>query len=90
MQRSARQAVLMSAGAYAGALLLGFAVDFRVTLFLLLAIQPTWTLFCAIRWIQLRRADVEWTDREGLAFARAGLLSSLALFAAMVVLTQVV
>jgi hypothetical protein len=61
-----------------------------VALFLLLAIQPTWTLFGAIRWFPLRRAGEESYDREDREFARVGLLSSLVLFAVMVVLTQVV
>jgi hypothetical protein len=87
--------VAISTALYAGAILLGFVTDFRLTLFSLLAIQVTWTLFCAFRAIQLRfrganRAEAEAYERADYAFARGGSLSSITLFLAVVVFTQIV
>jgi hypothetical protein len=76
---------LVSAGAYAAAAALGFAVDVRVALFVVMALQVTWTPFCLIRCVQLRRSD-----REGCAFAAGGLVSSIGLLFVSVVLSQVV
>jgi hypothetical protein len=80
---------------YTGALLLGFWGDFRLTLFAVLALQVTWTLFCLIRIVQLRiggghKPDALPSDRESYGFALGGSISSLTLLAAIVVLTQVV
>lgn len=95
MRRNFWKATAVSAAAYAGALLLGFLIDFRLTLFLLLALQFTWTLFCAIRTVQLRLRgghcpDAEVWQREGYGFALGGCVSSLVLLAAAVIMTQVV
>jgi hypothetical protein len=64
-------------------------------LFALLGLQGTWTLFCAIRFVQLRiggghRPDAMLYERESYSFALGGLVSSMILFLVMVVLTQVV
>ena len=95
MQRSFWKAALISLVAYAGSLLLGFGVDFRFTLFAVLALQATWTLPCVLRFAQLRiagahRQNATPDDREGYGFAAGGCASSLALFAVIVVLTQIV
>ncbi len=95
MRRSFWTATLISAGAYGGALLMGFGIDFRLTLLALLALQVTWTAFCVIRFIQLRmdgghKQDAPLYDRESYGFALGGSISSVALLIVMVVLTQVV
>ena len=95
MQRSFWTAAAISLAAYAGALLLGFWADFRLALFIVLALQVTWTLFCAIRLTQFRwngayKRDAEPYEREAYAFALGGFLSSMSLLAVIVVLTQVV
>jgi hypothetical protein len=95
MLRNFWKASAISLAAYLGALLLGFAVDFRFTLFCLLALQVTWTLFCLFRVIQLRFAGAfkvaaESFEREAYGFALGGSTSSILLLALMVVLAQVV
>lgn len=87
--------MLISLGAYTVALLMGFWGDFRVTLFAVLALQVTWTLFCVVRIIQLRiggghKPDAPLDDRDSYGFALGGSISSFALLGVMVVLTQVV
>jgi hypothetical protein len=77
------------------AVLIGFGVDFQFTLFAVAVLQITWTLFCVIRIIQLRdsgghKTDAPPYDRESYGFALGGLISSVALLVAFVVLTQVV
>jgi hypothetical protein len=95
LRRNFRKATLISAAAYAGAVLSGFAIDFRIALFSLAAIQPTWTLFCIARAAQLRlsgghRQSAEPWQREEYEFALGGSISSLTLLAAVIILTQVV
>jgi hypothetical protein len=95
MRRSFWKATAISVGAYAGALALGFLADFRLTLFLLMALQVTWTLFCIVRLLQLRRAGAhasraERFDREAYSFAAGGSISSITLLCVVVVLTQIV
>jgi hypothetical protein len=95
MRRNFWKAMLISLGAYTVALLMGFWGDFRYTLFAVLALQVTWTLFCVIRIIQLRiggshKPDATPDDRDSYGFALGGSISSLALLGVMVVLTQVV
>lgn len=95
MRRSFCKAALISFTAYAAAVLLGFAAGFPFTLFALLLLQITWTLFCVVRLIQLRhggghKADAPPYDRESYGFALGGSISSIALLAGFVVLTQVV
>jgi hypothetical protein len=81
--------------AYAFALAIGFVIDFRLTFFILLSLQVTWTLFCVTRLVQLRvrrsyRSDVESYESEDYGFALGGAVSSLALLLAFLVLTQIV
>jgi hypothetical protein len=95
MRRNFWKAAAISVAAYAGALAMGYLSDFRYTLFALLALQVTWTLFCVVRVLQLRaggshKPTAEPYDRDDYAFALGGSISSLALFAATVVVTQVV
>jgi hypothetical protein len=95
MLRNFWKATLISLGAYTVALLMGFWVDFRFTLFAVLALQVTWTLFCVIRTIQLRigsghKPDAPPYDRDSYGFALGGLISSFALLGVIVILTQVV
>ena len=94
MRRNFWKGTAISLGAYAGALFVGFWVDFRFTLFSVLALQVTWTLFCVFRAMQLRyegghKPDAEAYVREGYGFALGGLISSLTLLGAIVVLSQV-
>ena len=94
MQRNFWKACLISLGAYAGALLMGFGGDFRFTLFAVPALQITWTLFCVVRLVQLRiggghKPDAEPYDRESYGFALGGSTSSLSLLVVMVVLSQI-
>jgi hypothetical protein len=95
MRRSFCKGAAVSIVVYASAVALGFLIDFRLTLFAIPAIQMTWTLFCAIRGIQLRLAgahkpEAQPYDREDYGFAAGGLVSAVALFVAIVVATQVV
>ncbi|HSB15629.1 MAG TPA: hypothetical protein VLE22_14315 [Bryobacteraceae bacterium] len=95
MRRNFWKATLISLGAYTIALLMGFWGDFRFTLFAVPALQVTWTLFCVIRIIQLRiggghKPDAPPYDRASYGFALGGSISSFALLAVIVVLTQVV
>jgi hypothetical protein len=95
MRKSFWKAALISLGAYAAALLPGWGGNFRLVLFAVLALQVTWTLFCVVRMIQLRsgggyKPDAPPSDRESYGFALGGSISSLALLAVIVVLTQVV
>ena len=95
MRRNFWKGTAISVAAYAGALALGFGIDFRLTLFLVLALQLTWTLFSVARVIQLRfggahKPDAEPFKRESYGFALGGSISSITLLAVMVVLTQVV
>ena len=74
---------------------MGFWGGFQITLFAVPVFQVIWTLTCTIRIIQLRRdgghkADAQQYDREAYGFWLGGLVSSTALFAVVVVLTQVV
>ena len=70
---------------YATSVALGFLIDFRLALFLLLAIQITWTPFCVWRYLSLRR-----NPDDGDRFAAGGLTGSVVLLLVIVVLTQVV
>jgi hypothetical protein len=95
VRRNFWKATLISLGAYSTALCAGFWADFRITLFVILALQVTWTLFCIIRTIQLRlngghKPDALPDDQEGYDFALGGAVSSVALLAVMIVLSQVV
>jgi hypothetical protein len=95
VRREFRKATVISVGAYAGALLVGFWIDFRLTLFSVLALQVTWTLFCVLRAIQLRlggahKPDAEAYAREDYGFTLGGTVSSLTLLGVIVVLTQIV
>jgi hypothetical protein len=95
MRRNFWTGTAVSVAAYCGALAVGFGIDFRLTLFCLLALQVTWTLFCIARVIQLRfggahKGDAEPVERGAYGFALGGSISSIALFTVMVVLTQVV
>lgn len=76
-----------------GALLAGFGIDFRLTLFAVLGLQGTWTAYCVIRLFQLRLAgghkpEAPLDERESYGFALGGAISSAVLLAAMVVLSQ--
>ena len=95
MLRNFWKATLISLAAYAAAVLIGFWVGFQFTLFAIPVLQITWTLFCVIGIIQLRRGgghktDAPPYDRESYGFAVGGLIPSLVLLAVLVVLTQVV
>jgi hypothetical protein len=95
MLRNFWKAVAVSAGAYATAILFGYVADFRLALFSILALQVTWTLFCLVRLAQLRRGgaykqDAEPYARQDYGFALGGSVSSLTLFAAIAVITQIV
>ena len=95
MRRNFWIATAISLGCYAGAIVAGFVVSFRLTLFLLVALQVTWTLFCVLRLIQLRlggahRHDAEPFERGDYAFALGGSVVSITLLAAIVVATQIV
>ena len=95
MRRTFWKAAGISFSAYAAAVAIGLSVDFRLAWFLFLALQITWTLFCVMRIVQLRMAGAhtsgaESWDRKDYAFALGGLLSSLILLAAVVVITQLV
>jgi hypothetical protein len=95
MRKDFCKAALISFLAYAAAALLGFWSGFQFTFFAVLALQLTWTLFCVIRVIQLRRSGGHKTsapqyDRESYGFALGGSISSTALLAVLVVLTQLV
>ena len=95
MLRTFWKAALISLAAYAAAVLIGFWVGFQFTLFAVAVLQITWTLFCVIRVIQLRRGgghktDAPPYDRESYGFALGGAISSTALLVVLVVLTQVV
>jgi len=77
MRRNFWKAALISLGVYTGARVMGFWGDFRLTLFAVLALQVTWTLFCVIRIVQLRiggdhKPDALPSDRESCGFALAG------------------
>lgn len=89
------KAAAVSLALYTAALAAGIWGDFRVTLFAVLALQGTWTLFCAVRAVQLRiagghRPDAVSCDRESYGFAMGGWTSSFALLAVFVVLSQIV
>jgi hypothetical protein len=93
MKRNFWKAALISAAAYTLAGLIGVWGDFRYTAFAIVALQVTWTLFCIIRLIQLRRGgayktDAPSYDRDDYGFALGGSISSLALLVIVVVLTQ--
>jgi hypothetical protein len=95
MLRNFWKAALISLAACVAALLIGFWVGFQFTLFAAAVLQITWTLFCVIRAIQLLRGgghktDAPPYDRESYGFALGGLISSLALLAALVVFAQAV
>jgi len=94
MKRNFWKAALISIAAYTIAGLIGVCGDFRYAAFAIVALQATWTLFCMIRLIQLRRGgaykpDAPSYDRDGYGFALGGATSSFALLAVVVVLTQV-
>ena len=72
---------------YATSVAIGFVIDFRLALFGVLALQISWTPFCAARWLQLRRVP-DAADKS--RFAAGGLVSSALLLTAIVVLTQIV
>lgn len=93
MRRSVWKATLISTAAYSVAVLLGFLVDFRLTAFIVPALLASWTMFCAVRTIQLRlrgaqKPDAPSFDRESYGFAIGGSVSSLLLLLAIVVLSQ--
>ena len=95
MRRTFWKATLISLAAYTAAVLIGFLAGFQFTLFAVPLLQITWTLFCVIRIIQLRRRgghkpDAPQYDRESYGFALGGSVSSIALLAVVVILTQVV
>jgi ribose/xylose/arabinose/galactoside ABC-type transport system permease subunit len=95
MLRNFWKATLISVAVYTAALLAGLWGDLRITLFVVPALQVTWTLFCVIRIVQLwlsggYRRDAPPYDRESYGFALGGSVSSVALLAVVVVLTQVV
>jgi hypothetical protein len=94
MGRKFWKATLVSLVIYAGATLVGFLAGFQYTLFLVPVLYVSWTLFCVVRIIQLRRngghkPDATECDRESYAFALGGSISSTALLLAVVVLTQI-
>ena len=89
------KATLSSLAAYTAAILIGFLAGFQFTLFAALLLQVTWTLFCVIRVFQLRHSGghnpcATQYDRESYGFALGGSISSVALLAVFVVLTQAV
>ncbi len=95
MSRSFWKAAVISLGAYASAVSLGFLVDFRVTAFLVPALAITWTMFCVFRAIQLwiqgaHRSEALSDERERYGFALGGSVASFAALIGIVVLTQVV
>lgn len=95
MRQSFWKAASISLVAYTLAILIGFCSSFRFTLFAIPVLQITWTLFCAIRVIQLRRGgghrtDALPSDRESYGFSLGGLISSSGLLVAFIVLTQIV
>ena len=94
MPSSFWKAAGISVAAFAAALLSGFVVDFRLALFLIVAIQLTWTLFCLCRvvglYIERSRRDRPPYDREGYWFALGGATTSIGLLLAAVVLSQAV
>ena len=95
MRRNFWKGTAVSLAAYCGALAMGFGIDFRLALFCLFALQVTWTLFCVARVIQLRfagahKGDAEPVERAAYGFVLGGSISSIALFALVLVLTQVV
>lgn len=76
---------------YATSVALGFLIDFRLALFLLLGIQVTWLPFCAARSFHFRHAS----DNDQLAissyrFAAGGLIASVLLLLLVIISTQVV
>jgi hypothetical protein len=95
MRRNFWKATLISLAAYVAAILIGFAAGFQYTVFVVVALQASWTLFCVIRAIQLRgggghKASAPEYDREDYGFALGGSISSITLLVGMVVLTQAV
>jgi hypothetical protein len=95
MRPSFWKATLISLAAYTAAILIGFLAGFQFTLVAVPLLQVTWTLFCAIRIVQLRRGGghkpgATQYDRESYGFALGGWISSVALLAVVVVLTQAV
>jgi hypothetical protein len=89
------KSVAISIFVYTVALLSAVFGDFRITLFIVLALQVTWTPFCGARVIQLRlegahKTEADEYSRESYSFALGGLTSSLLSLAAMIVATQVV
>lgn len=93
MQRKFWQATLISLGAYTAAVLIGFASDFRLTMFAVPALLVTWTLFCTVRTIQLRfegahRGNAPACERESYGFAVGGTLSSFVWVSVIIVLSQ--
>lgn len=95
MRRNFCKATLISLAAYIAAVLIGFGVGFQYTLFVVALLQVSWTLFCLIRVIQLRRsgghgADAPDYDQESYGFALGGSISSIALLLVMIVLSQAV
>jgi hypothetical protein len=93
MRRNFWKATAISIAAYATAVLIGFLVDLRLTVFAVAALLFSWTFFCFIRAIQLRlggahRKDALPYDRESYGFALGGSVSSLFLLSAIVVLSQ--
>jgi hypothetical protein len=95
MRRNFWKATLISLAAYSVAVLIGFGAGFQYTAFLVVALQASWTLFCVIRAIQLRRsgghkASAPEYEREDYGFALGGTISSITLLVVIVVLTQAV
>jgi hypothetical protein len=92
IRRKFWKATAISFAAYAFALPIRFGVDLRLALFVVLALQATWTLLCVARLAQLRlgrsyRSEPEPYEREDYGFALGGAVSSVALFIIVVVLT---
>jgi len=95
MRRSFWKATLISLTAYTVAVLGGVWGDFRFTLLAVPMLQITWTLFCLVRFIQLRRSgghktDATLYDRDSCGFSLGGLISSSTLLVVVVVLSQTV
>jgi len=84
-----------SAGGVCGRSLDAILGRFSDNAFVVPVFHITWTLFCVIRIVQLRRdgahkADAQQYGRESYGFWPGGLVSSMALFGVIVMLTQVV
>jgi len=88
MRRSFWKAAGISLAVYTGAVAAALWGGFPFLLFAVPVLQITWTLFCIIRIVQLRRTEP--FDRESYGFALGGSISSTASLAVLVVLSQVV